>query len=191
MECHFQEKHDIAETSMFCPIPLDEENLIVLVEMKNLKKRLCKICGLIFDTKRGFINHHKKHHDKLSTEVSVEKFYDKSIRLMTGCCREIIDSDKLAKHLTTHQMLSQCPECSFKALDLYELTSHHLNMHNPGNNVAEVFRSAMLRIYWNTKVLFGNGLILSKHNLLRTKYDDSKQFEIFVNKIIENNEQIL
>lgn len=47
------------------------------------------------------------------------------------------------------------------------------------------FKNRLIRNYLKTKVVFGNGLVLTKQNLLNTKYDDSKQFDVFIEALIK------
>ncbi|XP_031639061.1 zinc finger protein 271-like, partial [Contarinia nasturtii] len=191
VEEHFQNEHSsISITNLFCPIPLSDKSLKKLIEMKGHKNRLCGLCHQTFETKIDYKVHHGNKH--ILFKENVEKFYNnESVHLITGCCQAIVDHKKLFNHLKVHPISSQCPNCTFKALDLYEFTAHQLNVHHPGNDVRVVYREAMQKIYWKTKVVFGNGLVLSKHNLLGTKYDDSELFGVFVENIIKNNEEIL
>lgn len=47
------------------------------------------------------------------------------------------------------------------------------------------FGENMKQQFFNAKVIFGNGLVLINHNFKNTIYDDSKQFDAFIERLVD------
>lgn len=78
---------------------------------------------------------------------------------------------------TSVHLLSGCCEMKLDPSELIDhLKQHHITS-----------KCLLKQFYWRTKVVFGNGLVLNKHNLLGTDIDDSQEFDEFVKTINSNN----
>lgn len=47
------------------------------------------------------------------------------------------------------------------------------------------FGENLKKQFFNSKVIFGNGLVLINHNFKNTIYDDSKQFDTFIERLVD------
>lgn len=78
-------------------------------------------------------------------------------------------SDKIYNDKSIH-LIAGCCEA--------EIEPNNLFAHFKGHNILSKIR--LKTFYWETTAVFGNGLILNKHNLRGTEYDDSNEFEVFL-----------
>lgn len=67
-------------------------------------------------------------------------------------------------------------------LVVHEKDEHHTNALN--YHCLE-FSERLKQQFFNSKVVFGNGLVLTNHNFKSTIYDDSKQFNAFIDSLID------
>ncbi|XP_031633907.1 zinc finger protein 11-like [Contarinia nasturtii] len=123
-------------------------NPVVLTE--NILKELVKVKG------------HKKHKcihcaEIFETKGEFHKHHDRKHQLLKK------QSEKFYDNESVHMICGVC-ENKTKANHLM----NHLKIHNIAS------KCLLKKFYWETKVVFGNGLILNKHNLLGTEWDDSK-----------------
>lgn len=81
-----------------------------------------------------------------------------------------------------------CSKCDFKANDLIDLIVHDKDDHHISslNYHCLDFSEQLKKQFFNSKVVFGNGLILTNHNFKNTIYDDSKQFDDFIESLVES-----
>lgn len=80
-----------------------------------------------------------------------------------------------------------CHKCTFDTKDMIELVKHDVSAHGCKGSFdyrCMQFKNRLKRDFLKTRVVFGNGLVVTKQNLLGTKYDDSKQFEVFIDNLI-------
>lgn len=185
---HFAHAHEfIDKLNVFNPIPLNDEMLKELQQIQGQKKRRCGHCDQVFEIKDEYQQHHLEQH--ASMKPASEKFYDAtSIQLIAGCCQSKLNSNNLIDHVKEHEFQSNCSVCSFHSFDLYEFAQHKFNEHGIGNDPQSLCVQMLQTMFWNTQVVFGNGLMLSKHNLVRTVYDDSKAFDAFVEQFVEKQQ---
>lgn len=185
---HFQKEHCLTDqVDHFCPVPLNDIKLKQLIELKGQKKRRCKHCTLVFETKQDMETHHSVKHPKL--KLSSEKFYDnESIHLVTGCCQSRLNPNEFFNHLKQHKFQSKCNECSFETNDLLEIEMHRMNKHNNRRQSGMQYTEILMTQFWKTLVVFGNGLVLNKYNLIGTNHDDSQTFKLFLDDIVRDKE---
>ncbi|XP_055305924.1 uncharacterized protein LOC129570372 [Sitodiplosis mosellana] len=79
------------------------------------------------------------------------------------------ESDKIYDNESIH-LIAGCCEARIQPEKLFAHFKEH--------NIASKYR--LKTYYWETKVIFGNGLVLNKHNLIGSENDDSKEFENFI-----------
>ncbi|XP_055305964.1 uncharacterized protein LOC129570401 [Sitodiplosis mosellana] len=180
LDGHFEHEHSsIDQAEIFCPIPLSNASLKELIEMKGQKKRRCEYCQEVFETKTEFKMHHEVKHPLFKAKS--EKFYDnESVHLIAGCCQAKVSPDEFFGHLNDHQFPTKCSFCSFETLDLLELSTHDVTCHGADNDVELMHFQTFDTFYWKTLVIFGNGLVLNKKNLVGTNRDDRQEFKDFV-----------
>lgn len=159
---------------------------------KHLEKRLhkklkCGCCNTVFETERELRDHHTKCH-KIS-KMTIKEFYDNNnTHLICNCCHIKIDRNLYLGHVETHAFNFKCYHCKFMSSDMIELVKHDKQAHGLMNSFdyrCMQFKNRLKRDYLKTRVIFGNGLVLTKQNLLTTKYDDSKQFDVFVDTLLK------
>lgn len=90
-------------------------------------------------------------------------------------------------HIEKHPTNFECSKCSFKSAHLIDLVAHEKDEHrkNSLNYHCMEFGEAMKKQFFNSKVIFGNGLVLINHNFKNTIYDDSKQFDAFIERLVD------
>lgn len=93
-------------------------------------------------------------------------------------------------HIEKHPTNFECSKCAFKSGQsghLIDLVAHEKDEHrrNSLNYHCMEFGEALKNQFSNSKVVFGNGLVLTNHNFKNTIYDDSKQFDAFIERLIE------
>ncbi|XP_031631956.1 zinc finger protein 808-like [Contarinia nasturtii] len=100
-----QNHQTLLEMKIFNPIAMSEDILKKLVNVKGHKKRKCKHCTEVFETKDKFYEHHDHKHQ--SIKAKYEKIYDNgSIHMICGCCKIKINPEHLFDHLKYHGISS-------------------------------------------------------------------------------------
>lgn len=99
-----------------------------------------------------------------------------------------MDGTKFFSHIENHRQMFACSKCDYKTRNVIDLIVHEKDDHrvNSLNYQCLEFSERLKQQFFNSKIVFGNGLILTNHNFKNTIYDDSKQFGDFVDSIIEN-----
>lgn len=118
------------------------------------------------------LNDHKKHQCGHCSEVfeMKDEFYrhhdEKHAKLKAK-------SDKIYNDKIIH-LIAGCCEAKIQPNNLFTHFKEH-----------KILSKIRLKtFYWETTTIFGNGLILNKHNLRGTKYDDSNEFEVFLRDLL-------
>lgn len=90
-------------------------------------------------------------------------------------------------HIEKHPYQFECSKCPFKSTELIDLVAHEKDEHrkNSLNYHCMEFGENMKQQFFNAKVIFGNGLVLINHNFKNTIYDDSKQFDAFIERLVD------
>lgn len=191
---HFQTMHKFILKTMSVrrlrnacyPFCWDNHQLDIQLNRKLHKKLKCGSCSEILDTERELCEHHSKNHK--SQKMTIKEFYDSNMHLICNCCNRRIDRNLYLNHIENRAIEFTCHQCTFRTNDLVELVKHDENAHGHSDSFkyrCMQYKNRLKRDYLQTRVIFGNGLVVSKQNLLGTKYDDSKQFEVFVDKLLE------
>lgn len=169
------------------PFRMDNTILEKHLEKRLHKKQKCGCCNANFDTERELRDHHSKCH-KMS-KMTIKEFYDNNnSHLICNCCRVRVDRNLYLGHVENHAFNFKCCHCKFSTKDMIQLVKHDKHAHGLMNTFdyrCMQFKNRLKRDYLRTRVIFGNGLVLTKQNLLTTKYDDSKQFDMFVDTLLK------
>lgn len=90
-------------------------------------------------------------------------------------------------HIEKHPYQFECSKCPFKSTQLIDLVAHEKDEHrkNSLNYHCMEFGENLKMQFFNAKVIFGNGLVLINHNFKNTIYDDSKQFDAFIERLVD------
>lgn len=181
---HFKKEHSlILEVKTISnPNRLTEEQFQQLLKIDVHKKPMCDLCGEIFDIEEVYHAHHKlKHRSDVKRTRNV---IDNSFRgFISTCCDKFIAPQDFFNHLNEHSFEFTCNECNLKMPRLEDAAQHDLIKHK--NNKPLELRCLMLnrtlrKTFLRTKLFYGNGLVLYKHNLLGTEYDDMEVFDRFL-----------
>lgn len=186
---HFQKTHkSILGFKGLNPMRLTDEVLDELLTIDVHKQMECEYCQQLFDTKSQVLLHHKIKH---STEPVLMKkvFNNQLVYLICGYCEQKIEPDDYYSHVTTHIYPWKCLHCDFHAIDLDDLMEHDGSEHSSSSLFAGIFEnhSNLLEMnYFQTKMVFGNGLVLIKHNLIGTKVGDRSAFDEFMTEYADS-----
>lgn len=98
-----------------------------------------------------------------------------------------MDGTKFFNHIEKHQYDFKCSKCDFSTENLINLVVHEKDEHrkNSLNFHCFEFSERLKKQFFNSKVVFGNGLVLTNHNFKGTIFDDSKQFDAFIERLVE------
>lgn len=172
--------------SVHTPLQLNSTVLEKRLESKVHKKQKCGSCNIVFETERDLRDHHSKCHK--TTKMTVKEFYDNhSTHLICSACHAKVDRNLYLGHIEKHAFNFKCHRCDFTTIDMIELVEHDCSQHGLMDSFEYrciQFKNRLRRDYLKTFVIFGNGLVVTKRNLLNTKYDDSKQFDSFVDALV-------
>lgn len=102
-------------------------------------------------------------------------------------CSSKVDGTTFFNHIEKHRYDFKCTKCDFSTDILLELVVHEKNEHRniALNFYALEYRDRLKKHFFNSKVVFGNGLVLTNHNFKSTLYDDSKQFDAFIERLVD------
>lgn len=102
-------------------------------------------------------------------------------------CSSKVDGTKFFNHIEKHTFDFGCSKCDFKTKNVIDLVVHEKDEHhtNALNYHCLEFSERLKQQFFNSKVVFGNGLVLTNHNFKSTIYDDSKQFNAFIDSLID------
>lgn len=192
---HFQTKHKIRLRQwspsqmrrIKIPFRLSDRQLARLLDKQMHKKQTCGHCGAMYDTQRALRHHHSRVHESL--KLAINELHDANVmHLICNCCNRAIDRNLYSSHIQLRSSEFSCQNCAYRTIDLAELVRHDRRDHqltNTFNRLADQYKSRLKSDYLKTRVVFGNGLVVSKHNLLGTRYDDSEEFYAFTDNLVE------
>lgn len=186
---HFESIHsDVILTPAFNPAKISDESMSDLLKINIHQRFKCKLCQLIFDTGSLIRQHyHEKHSGTLQQEHCIQLSVDmKNINYICGGCNQELTSTDYLDHLATHLSKYEClgANCAFSVENLKEMLHHNKHVHGtkgPGSDRVAKIIDQSAEIYFKTKIIFDNGLVLEKFNLMDTKFDDSANYSQFIN----------
>lgn len=189
---HFVLNHNSKWTKTgFSPIYYSEERINELLTINIKDRHKCDKCGEMMKTHDEIVQHFATSHTGQaiqSTKVVAER--SEPEHLICGFCRKIIGCTALLKHFREHSYNFPCTisaNCPYKSDDIAELIYHEKFVHNVDNLSyhCEQFPSWIKDRFFNTDMVFSNGLTLKLFNVLETKFDDSKLFDVFIENFLE------
>lgn len=174
---HLSHTHELVmKTDIFNPICFTRNTLAELLAIDVHRKRQCGYCGLTFDTDSEAQQHHGfMHWDR---EMAIIEWSDEKPNqisyLICGTCHWPITPNDYFAHIEMDQRIFQTTVHSAYDAAAQEKCS------------AQDIHYKLYQDYLKTKVVFRNGLILFKQNLIFSEFDDIQQFNVVVNEIIES-----
>lgn len=183
----------------------------IVVDQENPSK--CGLCQNIFVSRNEMLEHFKLNHENFfyaeifSPICFTQNEIDWLLRLkpyknldmpsdleniICGHCASSKESDGsvLKQHLVESDFIfSCCSKCTMVTKNINKLisyanTTHSLNDSRIRQETA--FKARLKKHYFRTKLFFTNGLVLFKHNVLKTTLDDRDDFFPFIGRFAEN-----
>lgn len=172
---HFMQTHELVlKTNIFNPVCFTRNTLAELLSIDIHKRRQCGHCGLIFETDSEAQQHHGYMHQDKETQL-IEQSDEKPNQisyLICGLCKRPINPEDFYAHVEMDQ-------------SIFQFTADRIPQ-DPTQNYATNYYCNLYQDYLKTKVVFRNGLILFKQNLILSEYDDVQYFSRLVNRIVGN-----
>lgn len=110
--------------------------------------------------------------------------------LISGCCYDQIPAtmNGLLYHILCHLEPINCTRCSFSSSDGFKFAKHYCAQTT--SDIMTRFRRNLHDIFFDTRIVFKNGLIVSRANLIDTGYDNDQSFafDVFINELMNIHE---
>lgn len=148
---HFQQMHDDLQTGINNPLCYSEDMLANILAIDIHKKHRCCYCGDIFETE-----HEIKIHSSEKHPTQIESF---------------LRGNDLRPNDVSYII---CGFCNARIEPAEYLTHVKVEVENVREH-SEIFAN-----FLKTKVVFGNGLVAFKQNLILSPYDDSNQVQALI-----------
>lgn len=190
---HFKCTHEAEFSSkVFNPVLYLEERIIELLNINAENEFHCIECNETFPTHAETYCHFAILHAGIDANPFIGG-QNNPAYLICGFCAKIVDVNQYLNHFKKHSYNFPCTTCSYRSSDLAELVFHQRTVHNSDtlDHHCSVFPDWLRNKNLNTKLVFNNGLVLKNCNVLGTKFDDSKLFNIFVDGILDAKKERL
>lgn len=189
---HTRHEHELVlRLNAFNPNRFTDDTLNKLLAIDIHKKHKCgycvKVCDVLGEIKQHIVMDHRK-------QIMYDTFFDNhSVKVIAGCCESVVDLHEFLNHLadSNHKFHSVCSKCQFQTGELLEFVDHQVKIHQITKDGDSLYRRLLQTRFWLSKVIFGNGLLLNKHNLLGTEFDDSKPFATLVDHLLNNARELI
>lgn len=182
---HFESVHkEFMGTAGTCdPIPFAELEMKDLLEIDYANNK-CRHCPAVFSTSFELKDHYSMDH--IGVQMNTNTVVKSNICVCSHCNKEISRMEYLP-HLAQHSYDFKCSQCPFVTKDLICLVAHDKKDHGVDslNFCSLNFKKRLKSDFFNSSIVFGNGLILVNHNLIGTKFDESKDFEALTTHVID------
>lgn len=176
---HFESAHSlILEVFMVNPCHMNTDLIQQLRSINVLVKHQCSHCDEIYDTIKQYEVHHSIKHKRLQPK-SIEIHDNTCTGLFVDCCQSPLQPQEFCNHLNTHNIQFPCETCQLTLDNIQKAVHHDRTKHNLENSVYErwtIFDRTCRKLFYRTKVFFGNGLVLYKQNLIGSMFDDFGKF---------------
>lgn len=181
---HIKIEHElILRTNTINPTRFTDATLKRLLDEYTHTKYKC--CNQLFETEATVRAHSTMDHP-MEPQKYTESTEDNTIQLIAGCCEATLQLHEFLEHLSdrNHQVGGVCLKCNFRTSDTFEFVNHQVEVHQIMKDTDLLYRRVMYAKFWSTKVIFGNGLVATKHNLLGTEFDDSTAFKALIETLL-------
>lgn len=186
---HFILKHNLnSAPNVFNPVYVTEEKIVKLLKININKKQKCSKCNQMYNTHREFAEHHAKQHSNQTVHIeNVADEVNAPIYLVCGYCEQKINCNQLLSHFKCHSYNFCCSQCSYQSVDLADLVFHEKTSHDIDSLSyhCSIFPGWIRSKFFNTNMVFRNGLVLKTFNVRETKFDDSKLFKMFIDDFLD------
>lgn len=197
IDAHFEQAHDVLFLmDIFNPFRLTDACVDQLLAINIHLKVMCMYpeCKKVFDLRSALQKHKIDMHNIESPYSYCQTFRDLTIQIFVECCQKYLSPTEYLKHLNDHRMRYECGLCEFGSDEISIISHHEHTVHR----VVNAFKQRCLDYlkmlhpnYWRTKILFGNGLVLFRYNLISSKkYNDRKEYDAMIDAKIEFERRI-
>lgn len=168
------------------PSQLGSKVLEKRLESKVHRKLRCGNCNIVHETERDLRDHHNKCHK--ANKLTIKEYYDnRSTNLICSVCHSKVDRNLYLRHVENHLFNFKCHRCDFTTIDMIELVKHD-NTHGFSDTFEYrciQFKNRLKRDYLKTLVVFGNGFVTTKLNLIGSNLDDHTIFDSFIETLVK------
>lgn len=185
---NFSSRHIARMTN---PLSYTDETYDERLLLRIHQKHRCLECGLAFDTaflqRQHFLFKHPQSAQSL-LKCNAKIFFDNSRHMICGCCSAQIPWNGFLEHISTVTFEFPCDKCSFTFIDLVDLICHDRTDHNINNSTfmrTLQLSNRLKKYYQSTRIVHGNGLVITRQNILSTKYDEWPEFSDYIDGLIE------
>lgn len=182
--------------------------IFVVVDKQNKSK--CGLCHKIYSTSE-MILHFKTHHDLCHlngitnpvcfTQNEIEQLFilnscqevSHQIAFMCGHCHTTKTTNEVTfiQHIEQDAFQFNCLVCPAVCNTIPKTVEHEKDTHNLTNTTKKHTNGLSIRLdryHLRTRIQFSNGLVLFKHNLLNSSFDDRKEFFPLKERMIKHIE---
>lgn len=164
-----------------------DERLLLRIHYKHR----CLECGMAFNTafleRQHFLYRHPQSARSL-LKCNAKIFFDNSRHMICGCCCARIPWNGFLEHISTVKLEFPCEKCSFSFIDLVDLIIHDRTDHAIKNSMfmrTSQLSNRLKKYYQSTRIVHGNGLVITRQNILGTKHDDWPKFSDYIEGLVE------
>lgn len=200
--CHFEGTYQMLKIHFNEQHPAMDCTFVDLINRK-----MCAICDYIGD---DMIEHFRSQHNlsildnnpiRLSSATfqealnvnffAIEQMLIKGngiiVHMICGCCQENIKPNEYFEHFLKKNRPFVCLSCKFETTNLYAIANHEVIRHNTNVDVVPWITRWIFSWFWLSKIVFNNGFVVSKFNLLNTIFDDSDTFEVIAKALLQQH----
>lgn len=186
---HFRREHlTVLQETIANPVCMNEDTINQLLEINIKNKFKCGRCDVIIETENDVKDHYLDEHKTLEFD-HIEFNDNQSVQLIGSCCHLEIEQITFFEHLVNHERNFCCPKCSFHTGDSFKFMDHGIEAHDIHNDACTLDLKFMKSWFWHSEYIFGNGLVLNKHNLFGSSIDDSVRFKEFSETFVAEQEK--
>lgn len=192
LRAHYKTAHQwIQDVYIINPNRLKPELIDKILAIDVHKKYQCDYCDTKFETKKSCEDHHKQKH--LRKKPLINEIFDNSCcDTHIPCCNKLLKPCEYFQHLSHHSFNFSCPDCNLSFNQLCDAARHDSIVHrteSPFTSRTALLRRTLWKLFHRTKMIFGNGAVLYKCNLLDTTYDDAEIMTGFIELYRKRNEE--
>lgn len=184
---HTKERHSIViNENMPNPLALSDQQLIELQSINLREKIKCGHCTKVFETESSFNRHTMTWHGTIAPKP-IHGIND-GFKLWVECCKQQITESVYLQHFQNHPPSFECVQCNVAYPDINAAIQHDKDVHkvkNAAEKNYQAFKNRFKAYYLSTKVIYGNGLVVSLQNLTATIHNKEKDFDEFISTLVQ------
>lgn len=187
---HFKWQHNLnSQPRVFNPILYSEQKIAELLTINVHKTHQCGDCNQKCENRIALTEHYVvSHREKTVNYIeTIDNKQSVLAHFFCGFCKQTVECNRFLAHFREHSYNFHCSQCPFQSDNIAELICHEKSVHKIDslNYHCSIFPGWVKNKFFNTEMVFSNGLTLNTYNVLETKFDDSKLFDIFIDGYLE------